>query len=297
MDRLRPRVLLLGGQGQVGWELSRLLAPVGEVRGLTRADLDLGDLNALREIVRSAEADVIVNAAAYTQVERAEAESMLAHRINAEAPGVIATEAARTRALLVHFSTDYVFDGHGTKPYTEDDAPAPRTVYGASKLAGDEAILGSDADAYVFRVAWVYSQRGQNFLKTIQRLALERDELRIVADQHGTPTWARAIADATAVAIGQWLKSRCEGAAAPPRGLYHMASPDHTTWQGFASAIVGQLDFPPGKSPPVVTPITTADYPSAAPRPAWTVLDSRKLHQTFGVAIPPWREQLAECLG
>jgi dTDP-4-dehydrorhamnose reductase len=240
--------------------------------------------------------DVVVNAAAYTQVERAEAEPGLAHRINGEAPGVLADEAARAGALLVHFSTDYAFDGTGARPYNENDTPGPATAYGASKLAGDEAVLGSAAEAYVFRVAWVYGRTGHNFLNTIERLAREREELRVVADQYGTPTWSGAIAEAVALAVGQWLSSQREGKASPPPGLYHMASPDHTTWHGFASAIVDRLDFPPGKSRPPVIPITTAEYASRVQRPVWTVMDSGKLFRTFGLALPPWREQLAQCL-
>ncbi len=295
-DRGKARVLLLGSRGQVGRELIGTLAPFADVDALDRAALDLGDLDAVASAVRAANADVVINAAAYTQVERAETESALALRINGDAPAVLAKEAKRSGALLVHFSTDYVFDGAATQPYREDDLPQPTTAYGASKLAGDEAVLGSDADAYVFRVAWVYSRRGHNFLTTMERLARERDELRVVADQHGTPTWSRAIAEATAKAVGRWLSSRGGGKVAPRRGLYHMASPDHTTWHGFASAIVDKIDFPPGKARPVVTPITSAEYASRVARPAWSVLDSRKLLESFGVSLPSWKEQLTQCL-
>jgi dTDP-4-dehydrorhamnose reductase len=277
--------------------MTRTLAPLGEVRAVDRATLDLTDLDAVTSVVRAARADVVVNAAAYTQVERAENESVLAHRINGEAPAVLAKEAARSGALLVHFSTDYVFDGSGTVPYQEDDVTAPKTAYGASKLAGDEAVLASDVEAYIFRVAWVYSRNGHNFLNTIERLARQREELRVVADQYGNPTWSRAIAEVATRAVGQWLESRREGQAPPPRGLYHMASPDHTTWHGFASAIVDQLILPPGKSRPVVTPITTAEYGSRVNRPAWAVMDSGKLLETFRLALPPWRKQLAQCVG
>lgn len=292
----RSRILLLGAQGQVGSELFRTLGPLGEVQALGRAGLDLSDLDAVREVTRAARAEVIVNAAAFTRVERAETESDLAHRINGDAPRTLASEAARSSALLVHFSTDYVFDGSGTRPYVENDIPAPRTAYGSSKLAGDEAVLQSDAEAYVFRVGWVYSRGGQNFLNTIERLARERDELRVVADQHGSPTSSRSIAETAALAIERWLRSRREGGAVPPRGLYHMASPDYTTWHGFASEIVGRMDFPEGKQRPPVIPITASEYPSRVNRPSWTVLDSHKLFQTFGLRLPPWRVQLAECM-
>jgi dTDP-4-dehydrorhamnose reductase len=295
-DLARPRILLLGAHGQVGFELTRTLAPLGDVQALDRAGLDLTDLDAVREVTRAARAQVIVNAAAYTRVEAAEAESEIAHRINGDAPAVLASEAARSSALLVHFSTDYVFDGAGTRPYVEDDIPAPRTAYGTSKLAGDQAVLDSDADAYVFRVAWVYSRRGQNFLNTIERLARERSELRVVADQHGSPTWSRAIAETTALAIEQWLTARRAGRAGPPPGLYHVAPPDHTTWHGFATEIVRKLDFREGTQRPPVVPITTSEYPSRVNRPAWTVLDSEKLFRTFGLRLPPWKVQLAECM-
>jgi dTDP-4-dehydrorhamnose reductase len=263
---------------------------------LDRTSLDLSDLDKVRGVARAAGTDVIVNAAAYTHVDRAETESALARRINGDAPRVLAEEAARSGALLVHFSTDYVFDGAQTRPYIEEDAPGPRNVYGSTKLAGDHAVMTSEAEAYVFRVGWVYGRRGKNFLTTIEQLARERDELRIVADQHGTPTWSRAIAELTSHAVGKWLVSRREGRAPPASGLYHMASPDHTTWHGFASAIVGRIDFSEDKPRPVLRPITTAEYPTLAQRPAWSVLDSRKLFQTFGVTLPPWSEQLAQCM-
>jgi dTDP-4-dehydrorhamnose reductase len=295
-DHGKARVLLLGARGQVGRELIGTLAPFANVEALDRAALDLADLDAVASAVRAAKADVVINAAAYTQVERAETEPALARRINGDAPEVLAKEAARSGALLVHFSTDYVFDGTAKRPYREDDPPVPTTAYGSSKLAGDEAVLGSHAEAYVFRVAWVYSRGRHNFLTTMERLARERDELRVVADQYGTPTWSRAIAEATAQAVAQWWESRGGSKPARPRGLYHMASADHTTWHGFASAIVDHLDFPPGKSRPIVTPITSAEYVSRVARPAWTVLDSRKLLETFGLSLPSWKKQLEKCL-
>jgi dTDP-4-dehydrorhamnose reductase len=292
-----PRLLLLGAGGQLGRELTRTLAPLGEVLALDRAGLDLTDLDAVRETARAAGATVIVNAAAYTRVDRAETETSLAHRVNGEAPEVLANEAARSGSLLVHFSTDYVFDGASTRPYVEDDATRPLNAYGSSKLVGDEAVLGSAAEVYVFRVGWVYGQGGQNFLNTIQRLARERAELRVVADQHGAPTWSRLIAELTARAIEQWLAGRHGVSAAPGRGLYHMASPDWTTWHGFASEIVQRLDHSEANPLPTVRAITTAEYPTPARRPPWSVLDSRKLFDAFGLTLPPWREQLAECFG
>jgi dTDP-4-dehydrorhamnose reductase len=297
VDNQRPvRLLLLGARGQVGWELTRTLAPLGEVHSLDRSTLDLSDLDAIRATVRSTGPDVIVNAAAYTNVDRAESEQPLAYRINGEAPRVLAAEAARSGALLVQYSTDYVFDGANTRPYVEDDAPRPRNAYGCSKLDGDEGVLQSGAYAYIFRVGWVYGRRGHNFLATIKRLARERDELRVVADQHGSPTWSRAIADATALAIGQWIGARRDSARAPARGVYHMAAPDFTTWHEFASTIVASMPLTDGWKRPLVTPIATREYPTAAARPAWTVLDSTRLLKTLGIALPPWRTQFALCL-
>jgi dTDP-4-dehydrorhamnose reductase len=295
-DGSRPRILLLGARGQVGCELARTLAPLGVICALDRRSLDLADMDAVRSAVRSAQPDVIVNAAAYTHVDRAEDEPATASRINAAAPGVLAGEAERTGALFVHFSTDYVFDGTATRPYVEDDATGPVNVYGASKLAGDEAVLATKAHAYVFRVGWVYDRRGRNFLRTIERLAREQSEIAVVADQFGSPTWSRVIAEATAQAVARWLTARTVGTAAPPRGVYHMASPDHATWHELALAIVAGMAPGDGWAPPPVKPITTAEYPTRAPRPAWTVLDSVRLRETFGLALPPWRQQLALCM-
>lgn len=295
-DRARPRIFLLGMRGQVGWELIRTLAPLGVIRALDRASLDLTDMDSVRSATRSAEPDVIVNAAAYTQVDRAEDDPVTANRVNGEAPGVLASEAARTGALLVHFSTDYVFDGAARRAYAENDATGPANMYGASKLAGEEVVLDTGADAYVFRVGWVYGRRGRNFLGTIERLARERAEIAVVADQFGSPTWSRAIAEATSQAVSRWLTARAAGTEAPSRGVYHMASRDYTTWHEFASAIVASMSPSDGWAPPAVRPISTAEYPTRAARPAWTVLSSVRLRDTFGLELPPWREQLALCM-
>lgn len=295
-DTGRPRLLVVGANGQVGWELMSTLAPLGDVRPLDRIALDLADPAAIRSVIRANAPQVIVNAAAYTQVDRAESEPALAQSINTDAPAALAVEAARSGALLVHYSTDYVFDGTGSRPYTERDKAGPRTVYGASKLQGDQAVLKSDAEAYIFRVGWVYGRRGKNFLTTIQRLASERNELRVVGDQHGGPTWSRAIASITSQAVGQWLASRRAGQSAPARGVYHMAPPDHTTWHGFASAIVDAMTPPEGRKRPEVKSITSAEYPTPAARPAWSVLDARLLRETFGLELPSWRVQLSQCM-
>jgi dTDP-4-dehydrorhamnose reductase len=291
----RARLLLLGAGGQVGWELTRALAPLGAVLAHDRSTVDLSDLDGTRAAIRSAKPDIIVNSAAYTDVERAESETSLARRINGEAPKMLAEEASRAGALLVHYSTDYVFDGEGSRAYVEDDPTGPVNAYGRSKLDGDRAVLESDAEAYIFRVGWVYGQRGRNFLATIERLARERNELRVVADQYGSPTWSHAIAAATAEAISQWLAARRASSKAPARGVYHMAAPDFATWYDFATTIVASMPAAEGWTRPVVVPIRTTEYRTAAPRPAWSVLDSSRLFETFGIALQGWRTQFVSC--
>ena len=292
------RILLLGGNGQVGTELQRSLAPVGELLVGTRdgrlangdacerADFD--DPAALARTAAALAPDIVVNAAAHTQVDKAESEPGAAFRANAEAPAALAATCARTGALLVHYSTDYVFDGTGTRPYREEDATAPPGVYGASKLAGEQAIAASGARHMIFRTAWVYAAHGRNFLRTMLRLAAERDELRVVADQRGTPTPAALIADVTAHILAR---------SPTASGLYHLTASGETTWHGFAEAIVdrayalGQL-----ARKPRVVPITTADYPTPAARPAYSVLDCTRLQQDFGINLPDWREALDHTL-
>ncbi len=292
-EQPRPTILLLGATGQVGWELVRTLAPLGVVSAPSRAELDLSDLAAVAAVVRGLAPRVIVNAAAHTAVDAAEGDAASATRLNAELPALLSTEASQGGALLVHYSTDYVFDGRAAQPYREGDPTAPLGVYGRTKLAGDEAILASGADGYIFRVAWVYGLRGRNFLRTMQRLAKERDELRVVADQWGTPTWSRQIAEVTAAALSQLLAARRRGFEAPSPGVYQLAAPDATTWHGFAEAIVAESML---ATPPRVTAITTAEFPTPARRPERSVLDATKLAAAFGLALPPWRDQLRSCL-
>ena len=288
----RRRVLLLGANGQVGWELRHALAPLGELTAPDRSTLDLANLDAVRRTVDRVSPAIIVNAAAYTQVDRAEAEPALAQLTNADAPAVLARAAAESGALLIHYSTDYVFDGAASRPYREHDAPNPINAYGRSKWDGDRAVLASGANAYIFRIGWVYGMRGRNFLRTVQRLVAEGKPLRIVSDQWGAPTWSRAIANATASAIDRVLGAG--SAAAPPRGVYHMSAPDHTTWAGFARAIVEETM--PTASRPRIDEITTAEFLTPATRPRWSVLASRQLGIDFGVRLPPWRAQLAACV-
>lgn len=286
------KILLTGRDGQVGWELQRTLAPLGEVVALGRAELNLAEPDAIRHAVRHVGPDLIVNAAAYTAVDKAEEERELAFAVNGMAPGVMAEEAKRLGAAIVHYSTEYIFDGTKNTPYEEIDAPHPLNVYGESKLAGEQAVAASGAAQLTLRTSWVYGLRGRNFLRTIQRLANERDELRVVDDQVGAPTWSRAIAEATAAILAQCLhQDSVTGRLREQGGLYHLSCAGQTSWFGFASAIVAG---PP--KPPRMTPITTAEYPLPAPRPAYSVLANARLARTFGIRLPTWDEALRLCL-
>ena len=284
-------ILLTGKNGQVGWELQRTLQPVGKVAAFSHAGLDLADAAAIRSKLDEVRPDVIVNAAAYTAVDKAESEPELAHEVNAVAPALLAQEAARRGALLIHYSTDYVYDGAKAAPYVESDKTNPLGAYGRSKLAGEEGIRASGCDHLIFRTSWVYAARGANFLRTILRLAAEREELRIVMDQIGAPTWARLIAEATALALRQALAERRHGRF--ESGLFHLACAGETSWHGFASAIVAGRS---GLRVKTVTPITTADYPLPAPRPANSRLDTSAFRARFGLALPDWRDCLPLCL-
>jgi dTDP-4-dehydrorhamnose reductase len=272
------RILLTGATGQVGWELRSTLAPLGEVRAFDRYGLDLADTPQLVAAVRALQPALIVNAAAYTAVDKAESERDAAFAVNATAPRVLAEEAKRIGAFLLHYSTDYVFDGEKAAPYLEDDAPHPVSVYGASKLAGEQAIRASGCRHLILRTSWVYGPRGRNFYLTMRRLAAERPELRVVDDQVGAPTSSLAIARATAELAGK-------GA----HGLYHMAAAGSTSWCGFARAILERE----GSATPV-TPIRTEDYPTPARRPRNSRLDCSRLRADWGVALAPWEDQLAE---
>jgi dTDP-4-dehydrorhamnose reductase len=289
------KILLTGTTGQVGYELERRLQGSGELIALDRSRMDLSDLDQVRDVVRTVKPDLIVNPAAYTAVDKAESEPQLAMRINGDAPGVMAEEARKLGAAMIHYSTDYVFDGAKTGGYTEDDVPAPLNAYGRSKLAGERAIQAADIPHVILRTSWVYGNRGNNFLSTILRLAAQRDELRIVDDQHGSPTWSRMIADATGTIIarlgGQAAGSLPEETWRENSGIYHFAAGGQTTWCGFANAIVEWT-----ARPTRVTPIATAQYPLPATRPRNSVLDCGRLSVRFGVPMD-WQAALALCLG
>jgi len=269
----------------VGWELERTLAPLGEVIATDRSTLDLADIDAICRVVREAKPEIIVNAAAYTAVDRAESEPELAMRVNGIAPGVLAEEAKHFGALLVHFSTDYVFDGTKTTPYVETDAPNPINAYGRSKLAGERAVAAVDGAYLVLRTSWVYSIRGKNFLLTMLQLAREREEIRVVADQRGTPTSARSLA----VAVTEILRRD----TAEARGLFHLAAAGETTWFGFTEAIVARAQDRLPRRPRLV-PIASADYITPARRPANSTLDCDRARTALGAQLSDWRVGLDE---
>ncbi|MBS1188715.1 MAG: rfbD [Rhodocyclaceae bacterium] len=292
------KILLLGKDGQVGWQLQRSLAPHGTVVACSRTECDLADLDQLRRVVRDVAPQVIVNAAAYTAVDKAETEFDLAHRINAEAPGLLAEESARSGGLLVHYSTDYVFDGEKAAPYVETDAPRPQGVYGRTKRAGEEAILASPGRALIFRTSWVFGARGGNFVKTILRLAKERESLSVVDDQVGSPTPAALIATVTGVALAMLRQGR-ELAPAEKR-LYHLAAARPVSWCQFARTIIGLAAQMPGFSlkltPEAIRAIPSSDYPTPARRPGNSRLDCSRLESDFGLEMPDWQPYLERML-
>lgn len=290
------KILLTGKNGQVGFELQRALAPLCEIVAVDHQECDLADPVAIRRLVADVSPQIIVNPAAYTSVDKAESEPELAQAINATAPGIFGQEAVRIGALVVHYSTDYVFDGSKQGAYTEDDTPNPLSVYGKTKLAGEQALRQSGADYLIFRTSWVFGAHGSNFAKTMLRLAAERDTLKIVADQFGAPTSAALLADITAQAIGRYLR---EGKGGFPFGLYHLVASGLTTWHAYAQAVVKAAELA-GKPLKIkaddIAPITTSDYPLPAPRPANSNLDTLRFRRTFGLRLPHWQDGLSHIL-
>jgi len=287
----KPRILLLGPTGQVGRELQTSFANLGEIVCAGRESADLSAPQHLRDLVRRTAPAIILNAAAYTAVDRAESEPELAATINAEAPRVLAEEAQQLGALLVHYSTDYVFDGTKPDPWTEADTPAPLNTYGAGKLAGEQAIQNVGGRHLIFRTSWVYGPHGRNFLFTMLRLGRERDRLTIVNDQFGAPTSSIEIAAATRSIVEGAIAGRF-GEVNEWAGLYHMTCADSTTWFGFAQAIFARASALIGGKTPELIPITTEEFPTPARRPRNSVLSNAKLKAKFGVRLAPWQSAL-----
>jgi len=290
-------ILLLGCSGQVGWELQRSLAVLGRVTALDHDSAqhcgDFANPEGVRETVRALRPEVIVNAAAHTAVDKAEAEPALAGLLNATTPGVLAEEAARLKAWLVHYSTDYVFDGSGERPWTEEDTPAPLSVYGATKLEGERLIQRSGCRHLILRTSWVYAARGGNFAKTMLRLAQERERLTVIDDQWGAPTGADLLADVTAHAITH-LQSRPDDG-----GLYHCVAGGETNWHSYAKYVLAQAEQAPAAikiKATDVAPVPTSAFPTPARRPHNSRLDTTRLQATFGLQLPPWQQGVARML-
>lgn len=303
MAGLRSRILVTGASGQVGEALTRVLAPLGELRAPGRGEVDLSDPASIRSVMRAVQPRWIVNAAAYTAVDKAESESALAFAVNAAAPGIFAEEAKRIGAALIHFSTDYVFDGSKATPYNESDPTGALNVYGRSKLAGEAALTASGAAHIIFRTSWVFGATGKNFLVSILRLARERECLRIVADQRGAPTWSFDLARMTAHVIG-WLeqettRNKCllREAVLPVSGIYHATGAGETTWYGFASQAIAEVQkLEPSQKLAQVEPIPSSEYPTPAKRPLNSRLDCSKLERVFDWRMPYWHETLSKVI-
>jgi dTDP-4-dehydrorhamnose reductase len=291
----QTRFLILGKAGQVGGELERIFAGFGSIVAVDRESVDLADASQLRSVVRDASPDVILNAAAYTAVDRAETESDLALAVNTHAPRILAEEARQRNALLVHYSTDYVFDGKKSEPWTESDKPLPLNIYGASKLAGEQAIQQVGGNYLIFRTSWVYGPRGKNFLFTMLRLARERSTLSVVDDQSGAPTTSIELARATRVIVTGLLAGRF-GSLEESSGIYHMTCTGLTSWFGFAEAIFARASTLLGVPSPLLVRIATRDYPTPATRPQNSVLSNARLHARFGIQLAPWESALDEVM-
>ncbi len=289
------KILVTGITGQVGWELQRTLAPLGHVIGLNSQQLDLTHPDSIRRVIREIAPDVIVNPAAYTAVDLAESQKELCFAINRDAPGILAEEAKRLGSLLIHYSTDYVFDGKETVPYSENHQVNPLNTYGLSKWSGEEAIAQTGCDHLILRTSWVYGRRGKNFLLTMLRLAQEKDHLKIVSDQIGAPTWSRMIAQATTHMLSCCLA--CPERLSTLSGTYHLTNSGKTDWSTFAETIfeIGKSKRPDSKVPQV-TKIQTDEYPTPAVRPLNSILSHNKIYQNFGIVMPDWKHSLELCL-
>jgi dTDP-4-dehydrorhamnose reductase len=306
---MKPVILLTGKNGQVGGELLQLLPQLGEVVAPGREQLDLSKPGDIRRTILEVRPQLIVNAAAYTAVDRAETDQTMAQTINQEAPGLMAVEAKKIGAILLHYSTDYVFDGTKKVPYDEADSASPINIYGKTKFAGEQAIRSSGVPHLVFRTAWVYATHGRNFLLTIVRLATERDELRIVSDQVGAPTCAAELAAGTCkILAGIRKRNRGQFVFTEVSGTYHMSAAGQTTWYEFAQTILEEAEATPDNLAWLadatqgrrliaqrVIPISTEEFGSRTRRPAYSVLSNSRLMQSFGVALPDWRSQLQRC--
>lgn len=290
----RPRILLIGANGQVGWELRRTLATLGDVvaasiEGEYGPIVDLLDAGLLQRLVEDARPDAVVNAAAYTAVDKAETDQETARRINADAVGELGRLLVERGTPIIHFSTDFVFSGSIDRPYREDDEPGPLNVYGQTKLGGERALLDSGAKSLIFRTSWVYGKRGANFLLSMLQLLQERDELRVVDDQVGAPTWSRMLAEVTALVLYRVLRGDLD--LDKVGGLYHLTGSGQVSWFGFAKAILERSGLDCN-----LIPIPSTEYPAPAVRPAYSVLDNTKIGQTFGLVMPDWQESLDQCL-
>jgi dTDP-4-dehydrorhamnose reductase len=290
------KILITGRNGQVGWELQRSLASFGELVAIDAEHMNLADADSIRKMIREVRPDFIVNPAAYTAVDKAESEPDLAMAVNGIAPGILAEEAGKLGALLVHYSTDYVYDGTKSSPYTEEDAPNPQSVYGRTKLAGDTAIQATGCKHIILRTSWVYGVHGGNFVKTMLRLAKERDKLTIVSDQFGAPTWARDLAQATATVLSKWQKQEGERDLC---GLYHLTAAGRTNWCDYASEVVRlarNYDVALKAKALDIRGIATHEYPLPARRPANSILSNDKIRDSFGIEMPGWQDSLTECV-
>lgn len=283
-----PRILITGKNGQLGWALAQSFASFGEVFAFDRDALNLADPDAIRRCCSDVKPALILNAGAYTAVDRAEQEPELAMQVNGVAPRVLAEEANRLGATLIHYSTDYVFAGAATAPYVEEDETSPQNVYGKTKLAGEQAVCEVADRFVVYRTSWVYAARRQNFLLTMLRLAREREELRVVADQIGSPTWVQTLSDFTRAAVAEAGRLRIDA------GIYHVSAGGRTSWHGFAEAILAVIADPRRVAKRVI-PISTDDFPTPAKRPAYSVLSNQKIEFATKMRVPDWPDQLAGC--